>query len=157
MHTHNMINRLHRERGFTLVELMVTILVVSILVGIAVPTYTSSVQKSRRTDARNAVLDLAARQERYMSTANAYSSTGTDLGYAAGFPQAAGPYYNVSSTATAPAGLVGWTYTATATPPSTSPQYKDTVCRSLSVNQLGQRSSTDSGGADSTATCWPGN
>ena len=40
--------------GFTLIELMVTVAIVAILATIASAAYTSQVQKSRRTDARNA-------------------------------------------------------------------------------------------------------
>ena len=47
-----------RVAGFTLVELMVTILIGAILLAIAVPTYQAQIRKSRRTEARNAVLDL---------------------------------------------------------------------------------------------------
>ena len=35
----------------------------------------SQVKKSRRTDARNALLDIAGREEKLFSVANAYSAT----------------------------------------------------------------------------------
>ena len=69
--------------GFTLIELMVTIVIASILLAVAVPTYQAQVRKSRRTDAKNAVLDLASREERYLSIYNLYSQSPGDLGYAA--------------------------------------------------------------------------
>jgi type IV pilus assembly protein PilE len=141
--------------GFTLVELMVTVLVVAVLVGIAVPTYTSQVQKSRRTDAKSALLDLAGREERYMSTATSYSQTTTDLGYTGSFPQPIGAgYYNVNVTTNAgpPA-----TFTVTATPVAGNSQAKDTTCASFTVNNLGQRLATDINGADTTTTCWGSN
>jgi type IV pilus assembly protein PilE len=59
-----------RHSGFTLVELMIVVVVASILVAIAVPSYQYEVQKARRTDARNAILDIAAREERFLSVAN---------------------------------------------------------------------------------------
>ncbi len=55
-------------KGFTLIELMVTIMVAAILAAIAVPSYTSQIRKSRRTEARNAVLDAAAREERLFAS-----------------------------------------------------------------------------------------
>src|SRR5580704_9634517 len=130
--------------GFTLIELMVTVAIVAILATIASAAYTSQVQKSRRTDARNAVLDLAGREEKLFSTTNAYSATATDLGYAA-FPVAVGSgYYNVSVVVGTPV-----TYVITATAIGT--QLNDTQCATLSVNQLGVQSSTGTGTA---ATCW---
>ncbi len=75
---------------------MATVAIVGILATIASVAYTSQVQKSRRTDARSALLDLAGREEKLFSTTNAYSATATDLGYAA-FPVAVGSgYYNVN-------------------------------------------------------------
>ena len=56
------------SRGFTLVELMVVIVIASILMAIAVPSYKNSIRKSRRTDAKTALLDLAGREERFNST-----------------------------------------------------------------------------------------
>ena len=54
--------------GFTLIELMVTVAIVAILATIAATSYTSQVMKSRRTDARNVLLDLAGREEKIFST-----------------------------------------------------------------------------------------
>ncbi|HET9108841.1 MAG TPA: prepilin-type N-terminal cleavage/methylation domain-containing protein, partial [Steroidobacteraceae bacterium] len=47
-----------RADGFTLIELMIAVVVVAILMAIAVPSYESYVEKSRRTDAKTALLDL---------------------------------------------------------------------------------------------------
>ena len=72
--------------GFTLIELLIAITIVGILVAIAYPSYTQMVLKSRRADAKAALLDIAQRQERYMSTANVYATTPTQLGYSGTFP-----------------------------------------------------------------------
>src|ERR1700761_5884303 len=76
-----MSTRENSMRGFTLIELMVTIVVASILIAIAVPSYQAQVRKSRRTEARNAVMDLAAREERYYAVNNDYSPSALQLGY----------------------------------------------------------------------------
>src|SRR5579864_5453841 len=70
-----------RHAGFTLIELMIVVVVVAILASIAVPTYKASILKSHRTEARSAILDLAGREERYLSVANSYSAVPTDVGY----------------------------------------------------------------------------
>ena len=138
--------------GFTLIELMITVAVVSILATIAAVSYSSQVQKSRRTDARSALLDLAGREEKLYSTTNAYGDTPAVLGYGAGtFPIKVGSgYYNVTVQAPDPGqgGAVG-TYLITATAINT--QANDAACLTLSVNQLGQQTSTGTGTAP---TCW---
>ena len=142
-----------RIGGFTLVELMVTCVVLAIIVGIAVPSYTQQVRKSRRADARNAVLDLAGREERFLSISNSYSQTPTDVGYTA-FPVAVNNgYYQLSVVVPDPAQPgVTPSYSITAT--TFGVQVGDTACASFSVNQLGQQTALDSGGALNTATCW---
>ena len=49
--------------GFTLVELMVTLVVAAILATIAIPAYQNQIRESRRTEAKTALLDLAGREE----------------------------------------------------------------------------------------------
>ena len=143
-------------QGFTLVELMIVVAIVGILAAIAYPAYSQYILKSRRTDARNAVLDLASRQERFFSVNNTYSTSPAALGYgatASTFPVSVSvsgqSYYNLTATiSSAPAGFVG-----TATP--VLPQTADTKCYSFQVDQSGAQSNLDSGGsALSTTGCW---
>jgi type IV pilus assembly protein PilE len=142
-----------REAGFTLVELMVTIVIGSILLSIAVPTYQSHIRKSRRTDAKTALLDLATREERFSSMQNAYTDDPANLGYST-FPQpVSSNYYNIGKplvTLAQPG--VAAVFTATATPAGT--QTKDTQCQSFSIDSTGKQSAVDSGGNDTTTICW---
>ena len=85
MKTRHLAARAHR--GFTLIELMVVVAVVAILAAIAYPSYINQVRKSRRADAKSALLDLATRQERFFSTQNTYTNNAANLGYSAAFPQ----------------------------------------------------------------------
>jgi type IV pilus assembly protein PilE len=95
-----------RRRGFTLIELMIAVAIVGILLRLALPAYNNSVKKSRRADAKTALLDFASREERFFATNNVYTSTATSLGYATGTTlTAAAPmpiltgstaYYNLS-------------------------------------------------------------
>ena len=50
-----------RPRGFTLIELMITVAVVAILAAIAFPSYATYVKKSRRGDAEATLMDIAQR------------------------------------------------------------------------------------------------
>ena len=140
--------------GFTLVELMVVVTIAAILLSIAIPAYTAQVRKSRRTDAKTAVMDLAGREERFFSTNTTYTSDPVNLGYVAGLPTGAAfgqqtvgnGYYQITVAATTT------TFTVTATAFSTD-QLKDTSCRTFAVDQTGNRTSSDSSAAAST-TCW---
>jgi type IV pilus assembly protein PilE len=144
-----------RHLGFTLVELMIVIVIGAILVAIAVPSYQAQVQKSRRTDARNALLDIAGREERLLSVTNAYSAVPTDVGYGGvTWPQpVTNSYYNVTVITPDPAQLPLLTsFIITATPIGI--QVGDNACASFSVNQIGQQTAKTSGGVDNSTTCW---
>jgi type IV pilus assembly protein PilE len=137
-------------QGFTLVELMVVIVIVAILAAIAIPGYTSQVRKSRRTEARNALLDAAAREERFYATNNSYTVTGTDLGYGAALPVAVGSnYYQLAATCTGGGKTPCTDYTLTATAINT--QAKDTSCTALTLTSVGVQGAT---GTATAATCW---
>jgi type IV pilus assembly protein PilE len=157
MSTRNSSGSSARHAGFSLIELMVTMLVVAILASIAVPTYTAQIRKSRRTEARSAILDLAGREERVLSVSNSYSQIPTDVGYTGtswgtGISVGSG-YYSVVVTVPDPNFTgTGSSYVITASAVGT--QTADTSCASFSTNQMGKQSSLDSSSADSTSTCW---
>lgn len=146
-----------RLAGFTLIELMIVVLIVAVLASIAVPAYTGSVRKSRRTEAKTALLDLAAREERYFATQNIYANTPAALQYGSGsWPVAVGSYYAIASvTSSAPTATTPGTYVLQISPSAGSPQLKDTSCQTFQVDQTGRQSSLDSGGNDSSTVCWP--
>jgi type IV pilus assembly protein PilE len=135
--------------GFSLIELMVTVAIVAILATIAQSTYQSSVMKSRRTEARNAILDMAGREEKLFSTTNAYSANVSDIGYSGAGSTVTLTYYTVTVAAPAPTAGTLPTYTITATP--IAPQTRDTTCTSLIVDQTGNQTATPAANA---ATCW---
>jgi type IV pilus assembly protein PilE len=147
------------SRGFTLVELMVVVVIATMLLAIAVPSYMSQIRQSRRTEARTAILDLAGREERYLSTNPAgYTNVPALLGYpgfGAANPVASGYYYlSVCSPACAPSLVAAPSYTITALPVAGQSQIKDTQCASFSVDSTGKQFASNSAGADSTAYCW---
>ncbi len=144
--------------GFSLIELMVTVAVAATLAVIVIPTYQSQIRKSRRTEARTAVMDLATREERYYSVNNDYSQSAVQLGYAApgaadaqinGMSVGSGYYTvtvnNVPATplATPP---VPATFTITAT--AVGMQMKDAGCQTFTVDDKGTQSSAPA------ADCW---
>lgn len=151
-----------RNRGFTLMELIVAMVIVATLAAIAIPSYNSYVLKSHRTEAKSALLDAASLEERFFSTSNTYSANPADLGYGNGptpFPVGSG-YYNITSIAVipavpptplAPSGTpASFQITATAV----GQQANDTACATFSVNSAGQQTALTAGAVDNSVTCW---
>lgn len=64
------------QSGFTLVELMVVVVILSLLAMVAVPSYNMSVSKARRADAQTSLLNFANAMERH------FVENGTYLGAA---------------------------------------------------------------------------
>jgi type IV pilus assembly protein PilE len=129
---------------------MITVVVAAILAAVALPAYNIQIRKSRRTEARTALLDLAGRAERMYSTSNSYFGTTSagqllppDLGYTGTWPITVGSgYYTISLSNSTAA-----TYTFTATATTFGGQSLDTTCATFSVDNAGNQTATD-------PTCW---
>lgn len=79
----------HKQRGFTLVELMIVVAIIAIIAAIALPSYTQYVQRARAADAQGALMSLANAMERFHTTNTTYN--GASVGGNAGdiFPDEA--------------------------------------------------------------------
>ena len=134
-----------RSEGFTLVELMVTIGVLAIILAIAVPSYQSIVQKSRRADAKTTLMGEAQRLERCFTDNDTYVGCNS---YSPAIPSFKG-YYDISGDQNT---ITPTTYTLTAT--AKYEQVNDTKCRTFTLNHLGAKTAADSNGNDTTTECW---
>jgi type IV pilus assembly protein PilE len=144
-------------RGFSLIELMVAVGIASILLAIALPGYNNYIRRSRRTDARSALLDLAGRQERYYNTnGNTYTINLNNLGYNAGGAPTltvGNGYYSVT-VGPPPAGTIATGYTITAVP-VTADQLKDTNCLYFYLDNTGlQKAGASAAAAVTGSPCW---
>jgi len=159
--------------GFTLIELMVVVTIAAILFAVAVPTYQSQIRHSRRTDAKTAVLDLAVREEKYLTLNNSYTADPTKLGYSGTFPQNVGSnYYQIyvcpgtATTTTSPSASctaaatsnTGTSFVVAAIPIAGTSQANDSACQYYAVDNTGTQFSSDStagtSGNNTTSTCW---
>jgi len=149
-----------RAAGFTLVELMITVVIATILLSIAIPLYLHQIRESRRTDARSALLELAAREERYLDTNNAYTNVASNLGYSGfgstSYPVGNGGYYYIKSvTVAAGTGTTPPTFTLEADPIPGKGQDQDADCAKFFVDSKGDQTAQNSSGAANNSTCWP--
>lgn len=69
-------------KGFTLLELMVTVAIVGILASVAMPWYGHYVLRGNRSDAISAMQTILDAQERYYADNVTYTLDFSDLGYA---------------------------------------------------------------------------
>lgn len=122
------------ERGFTLIELMVVVLVIGVLAAIAYPAYTNYLVRGRRSSAEGFLMDIAQRQQQYLLDVRSYASDVTTLSMAT--PSEVSSYYTISMTTAAGPPP---TFTATATPLAGTPQASDVT---LTINNAGAKTPT---------------
>jgi len=70
---------LGKRSGFTLIELMIVVAIISILGAIAVPIYTHYVYRSRQLEAKTLLMALKTEQEQWRAENQTYTSTLSNL------------------------------------------------------------------------------
>ena len=63
-----------KHRGFTLIELMITVAVVGILAAVAFPSYTQYIIRANRSAAKAQMMDIANRQQQFLLANRAYAT-----------------------------------------------------------------------------------
>lgn len=101
------------QKGFSLIELMIAVVIVGILAAIAMPSYTNYVVKGNRAAAQAFMMDVASREKQYLLDARSYTNSLVTLGVTA--PTDVSRHYTSITIAVSSAPP---TFTITATPTS---------------------------------------
>ena len=123
-----------RQRGFTLIELMIAGAVVAILVAVALPSFLDSIRKSRRSEAFAALNAIQQAQERWRANHTTYTSdlTAAPNGLGVTTPTANGYYTLTVDDDIGASGYVS-SYSATAIAVGGTSQANDGDCTHLRV------------------------
>ncbi len=132
--------------GFTLLELMITVVVVAILAAVALPSYQDQIRKGRRAEAREMIMNIMAAQERWRSVNTSYASALDATGLNITVPADANYSYAITG-----AGAAGYTITATAK----AKQAGDSTCATMGMQVGAQSLQMANGEEDSDGSCWP--
>lgn len=127
-----------KMNGFTLIELIVSVLVVAILSNFAINTYTKKIIEVRRAEGKSKLLEIMQRQEKYYSENNTYVTALTNLGYGENTVFSDAKYYLITATAND----IGISDGVVLTAVPQGNQIKDTQCGSFILNSNGQRKTT---------------
>jgi len=68
-----------KQRGFTLIEVMITAAIIAILTAIAFPSYTRYLVRGKRAAAQALMYTAVSKQEQYMLNSRSFTSTFADL------------------------------------------------------------------------------
>ena len=141
---------LRAARGFSLVELVVTMLVLAILASIAWPSYREHVARSRRAELMAALLEDAQAMQRYYAANNGY--TGTDPAPVlpvASLPRGGGtPTYTITI-----ADSTSLTYLLLAARGAGGPMADDR-CGDFTLTETGTRGLRNNAAGTDVAGCW---
>jgi type IV pilus assembly protein PilE len=110
-----------KQTGFTLVELLIVIAIISIIAAIAVPSYMDNVRQTKRTEAQAALVQLSQAMERYYTVNYSYEGAangGSDTGAPAAttFPSTQSPATGTAAYNLTISAATASDYTLTATP-----------------------------------------
>ncbi|MDQ7091091.1 MAG: type IV pilin protein [Methylococcales bacterium] len=153
----NTIINLRKKKGFTLIELLIAVAIVGILASIAYPNYSDYIIRSRREDAKGALMGLSNAMERHFTETNSYmkaAANNADTGRPGIFAQTSPvdggkAYYNLNITA-----ATQTSYTLRATPITGSGQDTNGFLEIQNTDAKGRWDQNNNNRLDTSETSW---
>ena len=141
-----MVFYMKKNKGFTLIEVMIVVAIIGILAAIAYPSYDEYVKRGNRAEGQAFLNEVAARQERYFSQNNKYAASASVSTLPTTTVSETGKYTLSLGTDN------GYTLTATQ-------QFNDTKCGNLTLNAIGDKGANGKTTANSAdrefvMSCW---
>lgn len=142
-------------QGFTLIETLITVLIVGVLASIAYNSYYKQVEKSNRSDAKVALNETAQRLQRCFTSYFTYTpaaglcQVADDL-RSTGVESVEGFYLVQAASVASPS----TTYILEAKPIAGRRQAKDDTCKVISLDQTGRKKAKDKNSNDTSDKCW---
>ncbi len=125
------------NKGFTLIELMITVAIIGILAAIVMPSYVEYVLRAKRADAKAALLSGQLAEEKWRANNTTYGSL-ANIGISSTSQDG---YYTI-----AVSGTSATAYTISAAPKS---PFTDSKCGTLTINESDVKIATGD-----NAYCW---
>ncbi|MCK5894895.1 MAG: prepilin-type N-terminal cleavage/methylation domain-containing protein [Endozoicomonadaceae bacterium] len=152
-------------QGYTLIEILVSLVIVALLASLAIPSYYSYVKVSHRMDAHTTLLNIQVLQEMWMNRTNEYTDDVTNLigvdtspedHYSIRIAYVLAPINNyhcpsMRSPSSSPNKLV---YTIMATPKAGGSQVDDTDCTCIYITSTGLKGSNSNRFTANALDCW---
>ncbi|MFZ6816668.1 type IV pilin protein [Undibacterium sp. Ji22W] len=145
-------------RGFTLIELMISLVIVAIISAVAYPSYRENVRRSSRAEVRALILENAQFMERFFTENNSYLQTSGAAPTAPVLPNLVSPRgatgskinYNIAFSALPARSAT--TFSIEAVPAN---KMAADACATFTYNQLGQKGTSGTlGSGVTTESCW---
>ncbi|CAD5371839.1 Type IV pilus biogenesis protein PilE [Rubrivivax sp. A210] len=128
-----------RRAGFTLIELMIVVAVITVLMAVALPSYRAQILKSNRAQAQAYMQAVATRQQQFLVDTRGYAATLAAVGVSPPAGIASAYTLNLSVPDTLPPSFI-----LTATPQG---EQAGESCGTLSINSAGTKTAAGGG-------CW---
>lgn len=140
-------NKNIRNKGFTLIELMIVVAILGVISSLALPSYTEYMRKAKRSDAKVELLRIAQLQENFFVQNLSYAKSLKQLGFSVNSVGSAKGLYNISVTSKTPAAcdpnaappISCLTYELTAIPVTGKGQEHDKNCNGFRVDNVSRQ------------------